>query len=150
MRKTSRILVALITVLVLGLAATGCSCSTSNTSNSNSTTNTTNATAQKHYEFKVSANTGDKIINDIDTGDTTASTLRELMDQMVKEGVLTYEMGTGTSADMVITINGIRADYNQDHAYWAIYVNGQYGQLGVNQQPVSNNDSFEFRYEKAQ
>ena len=37
MKKFSKVIVALVTILVLGLVATGCSCSNSNKNNTNST-----------------------------------------------------------------------------------------------------------------
>lgn len=37
----------------------------------------------------------------------------------------------------VDTINGETANYNVDGSYWAAYVNGKYGQYGVDSQPVS-------------
>lgn len=48
---------------------------------------------------------------------------------------------------MITTINGITADYDTDGAYWAIYVNGEYGQNGVQTQPVTDGDVYTFVYE---
>ena len=62
----------------------------------------------------------------------------------------TYE---GTSSDyglFITAINGETADYDKDGAYWAIYVNGEYGQYGADQQPVADGDSFRFAYESSQ
>ncbi|MBD8918366.1 MAG: DUF4430 domain-containing protein [Lachnospiraceae bacterium] len=46
------------------------------------------------------------------------------------------------------TVNGLTADYNADGAYWSIYVNGDYGNYGVDSQPVSDGDTYTLQYEK--
>lgn len=46
------------------------------------------------------------------------------------------------------TVNGLTADYNTDGAYWSIYVNGGYGQYGVDSQPVADGDIYTLQYEK--
>ncbi len=46
------------------------------------------------------------------------------------------------------TVNGLTADYNTDGAYWSIYVNGGYGQYGVDSQPVADGDTYTLQYEK--
>ncbi|MDO4284347.1 MAG: DUF4430 domain-containing protein [Eubacteriales bacterium] len=74
---------------------------------------------------------------------TDAEYLRQAMDEA--DG-LTYEMTDG----MVITINGERADWNEDSAYWAFYVNGEYCQYGVDEQPVADGDEFDIVYTPAQ
>lgn len=47
----------------------------------------------------------------------------------------------------VTTINGLLADYNTDGAYWALYVNGEYGQNGVQTQPVEEGAVYGFVYD---
>ncbi len=70
---------------------------------------------------------------------TDAKYLAEAMDEA--EG-LTYEMEDG----MILTVNGETADFSKDSSYWAIYVNGEYGMYGVNEQPVEDGDVFKFEY----
>lgn len=80
------------------------------------------------------------------TGKTDAEFLRGLMDELKDQG-FTYE---GTDSDYglyITTINGLKADYDTDGAYWSIYVNGEYGQFGADQQPVNDGDAFKFAYE---
>lgn len=55
---------------------------------------------------------------------------------------LTYEAENG----MVMVINGERADYNLDKAYWAFYVNGEYCNYGIADQPVNDGDQFKIEY----
>ena len=74
---------------------------------------------------------------------TDAEYLRGAMDDA--DG-LTYD---GTEADyglMVETINGLYADYVNDGAYWSIMVDGEYGQYGVDQQPVEDGVTYQFVY----
>ena len=48
----------------------------------------------------------------------------------------------------VKTVNGITADYDTDHTYWAFYVNGEYSNTGVDSTPVNEGDTYEFKVEK--
>ena len=52
--------------------------------------------------------------------------------------------------NMVEYVNEERADYVEDGAYWALYVNGEYGQYGADAQPVADGDTYTWTYEKAQ
>ncbi len=47
----------------------------------------------------------------------------------------------------ITTVNGLTADYNTDGAYWAIYVNGEYGKYGADSQPVADQDTYTLKYE---
>ena len=62
---------------------------------------------------------------------------------------LTY---SGTESDfgmMVEVVNGEQAIYAEDNAYWAIYVNGEYGNYGIDSQPVNDGDVYSLVYEAA-
>lgn len=74
---------------------------------------------------------------------TTADYLKDVMDEA--EG-LDYE----TTDGMVMVVNGVRADYVLDGAYWAFYVNGEYCNYGISDQPVNDGDQFRIEYTKAQ
>lgn len=78
---------------------------------------------------------------------TDAEFLKGAMDQA--EG-LSY---SGTESDyglMVDTVNGERADYTLDGAYWAFYVNGEYCNYGIETQPVADGDAFIIQYTPAE
>ncbi len=47
----------------------------------------------------------------------------------------------------ITAVNGITADYDTDGAYWSVYVNGEYGSLGVDSQPVADGDIYRLAYE---
>ena len=76
---------------------------------------------------------------------TTQEFLQGAMDELVAAGDFSYEEESG----MILTINGERADYNEDGAYWAIYVNGEYGQFGAAEQPIADGDVYRFEYTPA-
>lgn len=44
-------------------------------------------------------------------------------------------------------VDGVRADFTKDSAYWAIYVNGEYGVYSLDKQPIADGDSFAIVYE---
>ena len=50
---------------------------------------------------------------------------------------------------MVDTVNGVRADYTLDGAYWSFLVNGEYCNYGVDEQVVNDGDEFHIVYTPA-
>ena len=77
---------------------------------------------------------------------TDAEFLRQAMDEA--EG-LTYEGTDSEYGMMVEVVNGEQAIYAEDNAYWALYVNGEYGNYGVDSQPVTDGDTYSIVYEAA-
>ena len=80
---------------------------------------------------------------------TDALVLKELMDELKDDG---FSYG-GTESEyglMVDTINGVRADYTLDGAYWSFYVNDEYCNYGISEQPVNDGDAFSIVYTPAQ
>ena len=49
----------------------------------------------------------------------------------------------------VKVVNGIRADYDKDGAYWGFYKDGVMLPSGVDDAIISNGDKYEIKYEKA-
>lgn len=99
----------------------------------------------KAYTVEVSDDTGEVKSY---SGRTDAQYLSDLMDELAAEGDFSYE-GTGGDYGLFITsVNGLTADYEKDGAYWAIYVNGEYGNYGADAQPVSDGDTYRLSYEK--
>lgn len=45
------------------------------------------------------------------------------------------------------TVNGLTADYSADGAYWSLYVNGEYGNYGIDAQPVEDGGTYTLKYE---
>ncbi len=48
----------------------------------------------------------------------------------------------------VKTVNGATLDFDEDGAYWAFYVNGEYAQTGVDSTDVTAGDTYAFKAEK--
>ncbi len=77
---------------------------------------------------------------------TDAEYLRQAMDET--DG-LTYGGSESEYGMMVETVNGEKAVYAEDNAYWAFYVNGEYGSYGIDSQPVTDGDTYSIVYEAA-
>lgn len=77
--------------------------------------------------------------------DTDAEFLRQAMDET--EG-LTYSGTEGEYGIMLSTVNGETADFEKDGAYWSVTVNGEYGNYGIDQQPVVDGDVYQIAYTK--
>ena len=76
---------------------------------------------------------------------TDALYLAQAMDEA--EG-LTYESYEGPYGLTVEAVNGERAIYSENGAYWGFFVNGQYCNYGVSEQPVQDGDAFVIAYTK--
>ncbi len=63
---------------------------------------------------------------------------------------LTFLGEEGPYGMSISEINGVRADSTLDGAYWGFYVNEQYCNYGVSQQPVEDGDAFKIVYTPAQ
>jgi hypothetical protein len=81
---------------------------------------------------------------------TDAEYLADFMDELSTEDDFSYEAEDSSTGLYLTMVNGEEADYNTDQAYWAIYVNDEYGQYGISEQPVSDGDTFTLKYETAQ
>lgn len=56
---------------------------------------------------------------------------------------------SGTESEyglMVDTVNGVVADYNENGAYWAFYVDGEYCMYGMDQQPIEDGQAYQIVY----
>ena len=94
----------------------------------------------KHIVISVTYADGTKESFDVATD---AEYLKEAADTVLK-----LEGETGPYGFTVYAVNGEKADYNKDGAYWALYVDGGYGQYGVDAQPVADGSTYAFVYEK--
>lgn len=78
---------------------------------------------------------------------TDAEFLRQAMEET--EG-LTFSGSESEYGMMVDTVNGERADYTLDGAYWGFMVNDEYCNYGIDTQPVMDGDAFAIVYTLAQ
>lgn len=74
---------------------------------------------------------------------TEAEFLAQVMDEA--EG-LTYEAEEGPYGLAVSSVNGEEAVYETDAAYWGFFVNGEYCNYGISEQPVEDGDAFQIVY----
>lgn len=101
-------------------------------------------TGKKHVTVEVVDDTGK--VSEYVT-DTDAEYLKGLMDELMKTTDFTYEGSISEYGLYINSINKLEAKYDDNGAYWAIYVNGEYGQYGADAQPVNDGDVFRFAYE---
>lgn len=95
---------------------------------------------EKHITISIIDDTGAEDTYELDTD---AEYLLEALESVAEiDGEESAEYGY-----TLYTVNGLTADFNTGNAYWAIYVNGEYGQLGISQQPVNDGDDFTIAYE---
>lgn len=78
---------------------------------------------------------------------TDAEYLRGAME--AAEG-LTFEGTEGEFGLMISTVNGVRADYEKDGAYWGFFVNDEYCNYSADMQPVADGDKFRIEYTLAE
>ena len=97
----------------------------------------------KHVTLEVVDQSGDITTYDVHTD---AEFLKQVMDET--EG-FTYSGTDGDYGIMVEVINGEQAIFETDNAYWALYVNGEYGSYGADSQPVTDGDTYTWQYEDA-
>lgn len=69
-----------------------------------------------------------------------------LIDAMEEAEGLTFEGEEGDFGLSIMTVNGETADFNVDAAYWSFYVNDEYCNYGVSEQPVEDGDAFAIVY----
>ncbi len=77
---------------------------------------------------------------------TSALYLRQVLDEI--DGI-TYGETVNGFGPMVTEVCGERAVYELDGAYWAFYVNGEYCNYGISDQPVNDGDEFKIEYTRA-
>lgn len=102
----------------------------------------------KNITVEVKASTGD--VTDYELS-TDAEYLKDAMDELSSNGSgFSYSGADSEYGIMIEYINEERASFAEDGAYWALYVNGEYGQYGADAQPVTDGDTYAWVYELAQ
>ena len=79
-------------------------------------------------------------------GTTDAEYLHGLLDEVAANEDFTFEGSDGDYGFYIESVNGEVAD-SSANSYWAIYVNGEYGQYGADEQPVADGDAFKLAFE---
>ena len=74
----------------------------------------------------------------------------EYLRQAMEEAGITFSGSESEEFGMMVdTVNGERADYTLDNAYWSFNVNGEYCNYGIDKQPVKDGDEFQIVYTPA-
>lgn len=106
------------------------------------------AAGSKNITLEVTGSKGDTTEYSLSTD---AEFLKQAMDELSANGSgFTYSGVGGDYGLMIETVNGERAVFDKDGAYWALYVNGEYGQFGADSQPVTDGDRYTWKYELSQ
>lgn len=97
-------------------------------------------TGEKHIALTIAFDDGSKKEYEVDTN---AAYLREALASVAEiSGTESAEYGY-----TLYTVDGVTADFNKGSAYWAIYVNGEYGMYSLAEQPVADGDHYTIAYE---
>ena len=99
---------------------------------------------EKDITIEVVMNDGNATVYEVNTD------AQYLIEAMQEADGLTFEGEEGVYGMSVSTINGVRADYTLDGAYWGFYVNDEYCNYGISQQPVEDGDAFRIVYTLAE
>lgn len=104
------------------------------------------------FRAKPVAGSKEVVIEVVDNNQETTTyelkTDAEYLEQAMEEAEgLTYSGTEGPYGLMIDTVNGLTADFNTDGAYWSFYVNDDYCNYGISEQPVMDGDTFTIKYE---
>ncbi len=72
---------------------------------------------------------------------TDAAFLENLLVELQEKGKLTVDLPESTYGKFINAVNGRVADADK-FEYWAVYVNGEYGQNGVSTEPVVDGTTY--------
>jgi len=129
MKTKTTILVLLAAVLIFAAA-----CGSANSA-------TAQSQHKKTFTLEVTDDTGNVSSQTIITTEETVGAA------LVKEGVI-----EGTESEfglMVMYVNGLRADYDEDGAWWAFYINGEMAMAGVDTTDIDEGETYAFVYTEA-
>lgn len=80
---------------------------------------------------------------------TDAEYLRQALEELEEVKDFSLEGEDGEYGLYIQTVNDLSADFMTDGAYWAVYVNGEYGMYSVDEQPVTDGDAYRLVYESS-
>ena len=148
--RMNRVLSCVLCVVLLAAAAlnmTGCSNSQTTPETAQTQLYTPSdaphslGEGQTTFLFTVVDLEGNEVAFEISTDETTVGAA------LSAAGLIEGEMGA--YGLMVTHVNGIKLDYNEDKAYWAFYIDGEYAMSGVDQTEIQSGKAYAFRAVKA-
>ena len=133
MKNVMKLAAALLVIVVM-LLAVGCGKETP-----------TGLWADATYTEDATVGTGAKTVTVLVTTEQTTVTLTVKTDKETLGAALSdYELVN--DASFFDTLNGIKADWDANSAYWAFYVGDDYASVGANETAISGGETFKFVY----
>ena len=133
MKRIINTTAALVLVLVL-LLAVGCG-----------KEQPTGLWADATYTEDATVGSGAKTVSVAITAEETTVTLTVKTDKETL-GEALYELGLVNDASFFDTLNGIKADWDANSAYWAFYVGNDYATVGIAETQIQGGESYKFVY----
>ncbi len=129
------LIVCLIAIAAMAINVSGCEDKKENAKSSISSV----AEDEKSFTFTVTTAKGEEKSFEIKSDKET-----------VGAALLEEKLISGDDSEYglyVKTVDGETHDYETDGKYWAFYVNGEYGEKGVDQTPITDGATYSFKAE---
>ena len=142
MKQTLRILSLVFALLLILSAFAACTKSADPSLWDNATYAKDKTLGKGEHVLSITIEMADKSI--LLTIKTDASTVKDALDE--------HDLIDGEQQSigyMMTTLNGVRADYTLDGAYWGFYQNGEYMMTGIDSTPITGDAAYEFVYTPA-
>ena len=140
--KAKTIVILLLAMLLIFAAACD---SQSSTPGENATSGQSNAQnigeGSTTFTFEVTDNDGNVSVWNVHTNESTVG------DALVGVGLI--EGDVSDFGLMVTHVNGLRADFTEDGAWWAFYIDGEMAMAGVDSTDIEEGASYAFVYTPA-
>ncbi len=154
-KKIIRIFMSVLLVLVVVAAAafSFASCGADEAKDQNDAADDTAVNGEADADDPGKPVAGEKVITvDVVDADGNVTTFTITTDEEFLRGALEQEQliegEEGAYGLYVKYVNGIRADYDKDGAYWALSKDGEALMSGVDTTPIEDGDHFELTYSK--
>lgn len=154
-KKTIRSFMSVLLVLVVVAAAafSFASCGANETEGQNDAADDTAVNNVGDADDSGDSEEGKKTVTvDVVDADGNVTTFVISTDEEFLRGALEQEnLIEGEEGEFglyIKSVNGIRADYDLDGAYWALSQDGEYLMTGVDTTPIADGDHFELTYSK--
>jgi hypothetical protein len=144
--KHKKITALLLAALLSATVFVGCNDNNGNTTETTANTaNTTNATiigkGDTTFSFSVTFADGTTKAWTVSTDKTTVG------DALEKVGLVKGK--TGQYGLEIEEVDGVRAVYDTDNAYWAFHINGEYATTGVSSTSIDTGNAYSLVHTKA-
>ena len=144
MKKLLSVLLCIALIAALAFSTVGCSKS-----------NGTAPVATAETSAAVSMGEGETmfLFNVVDPEGKESNFEIHTDEKTVGAALLSLGLIAGEDSDYglyVKTVNGVTADYDTDHTYWAFYVDGECAATGVDSTDITAGATYTFKVEKAQ